>query len=391
MVTIALSAHDVERWVWFTEGEAGDYAQMWLTLENEQTDNSGTAPVDRKQRVASDALPARQSIRRVRDPPPGAARRAACRRYRASSSPSAPRRSSTASTATPRDRAARARCSNFEETRGLVDGAHRAASRHRAHRRARAALRPRGLGRRARACTPCSSPDATRRDHDSSCSTGSRTGSSRTVGPSAQDFDVAASALEVDDMPYRRLVDADRRADRPGSTATDRAAELDASRRSPTRRSGSSRRSSRASAARRSRSSRRRAARARRRSRSTWRPVSPRSRRTPSCSSTPTCSSATSPPRSALAPERTIVDAVADVAADEIVLKTALHPPRRRVLRHRERAVARARRHGRRRTLSARLIERLRAIVPLRRSSTRRPASVSTRSSRSSTSPTPCS
>ncbi|MBM7831989.1 pilus assembly protein CpaB [Agromyces cerinus] len=45
MVTIALSAHDVERWVWFSEGEAGDYAQMWLTLENDLTDNSGTAPV----------------------------------------------------------------------------------------------------------------------------------------------------------------------------------------------------------------------------------------------------------------------------------------------------------------------------------------------------------
>lgn len=46
MVTIALSAHDIERWVWFTEGEAADYAQMWLTLENESTDNSGTSPVD---------------------------------------------------------------------------------------------------------------------------------------------------------------------------------------------------------------------------------------------------------------------------------------------------------------------------------------------------------
>ncbi len=45
MVTIALSAHDVERWVWFTEGEAANYAQMWLTLENETTDNSGTSPV----------------------------------------------------------------------------------------------------------------------------------------------------------------------------------------------------------------------------------------------------------------------------------------------------------------------------------------------------------
>lgn len=45
MLTIALSAHDVERWVWFTEGEAGDYASMWLTLQNDTTNNSGTAPV----------------------------------------------------------------------------------------------------------------------------------------------------------------------------------------------------------------------------------------------------------------------------------------------------------------------------------------------------------
>ena len=45
MLTIALSAHDIERWVWFTEGESGNYAQMWLTLENEATDNSGTSPV----------------------------------------------------------------------------------------------------------------------------------------------------------------------------------------------------------------------------------------------------------------------------------------------------------------------------------------------------------
>lgn len=45
MVTIALSAHDIERWVWFTEGEAASYAHMWLTLENELTDNSGTSPV----------------------------------------------------------------------------------------------------------------------------------------------------------------------------------------------------------------------------------------------------------------------------------------------------------------------------------------------------------
>jgi len=45
MLTIALSAHDIERWVWFTEGEANNYANMWLTLENEKTDNSGTSPV----------------------------------------------------------------------------------------------------------------------------------------------------------------------------------------------------------------------------------------------------------------------------------------------------------------------------------------------------------
>lgn len=45
MLTIALSAHDAERWVFFTEGFDGDYAKMWLTLETPETDNSGTAPV----------------------------------------------------------------------------------------------------------------------------------------------------------------------------------------------------------------------------------------------------------------------------------------------------------------------------------------------------------
>jgi len=45
MLTIALSTHDVERWVWFAEGESANYAQMWLTLENEATDNSGSSPV----------------------------------------------------------------------------------------------------------------------------------------------------------------------------------------------------------------------------------------------------------------------------------------------------------------------------------------------------------
>lgn len=45
MVTIALTAPDVERWIWFAEGEAAQYAQMWLTLENENTVNTGTRPV----------------------------------------------------------------------------------------------------------------------------------------------------------------------------------------------------------------------------------------------------------------------------------------------------------------------------------------------------------
>jgi pilus assembly protein CpaB len=46
MLTIALSTPDVERWVWFTEGEAADYAQMWVTLQNEATDTSGSRWVD---------------------------------------------------------------------------------------------------------------------------------------------------------------------------------------------------------------------------------------------------------------------------------------------------------------------------------------------------------
>lgn len=46
MLTIALSTHDVARWVWFSEGESAGWAQMWLTLENEKTDTSGSSPVD---------------------------------------------------------------------------------------------------------------------------------------------------------------------------------------------------------------------------------------------------------------------------------------------------------------------------------------------------------
>ena len=45
MLTIALSTHDVERWVWFAEGEDSDYANMWLTLQNESTDTGGSPPV----------------------------------------------------------------------------------------------------------------------------------------------------------------------------------------------------------------------------------------------------------------------------------------------------------------------------------------------------------
>ncbi len=46
LLTIALSTHDVERWVWFTEGEASGYANMWLTLQTDATDTSGSLRVD---------------------------------------------------------------------------------------------------------------------------------------------------------------------------------------------------------------------------------------------------------------------------------------------------------------------------------------------------------
>ncbi|MDQ4213401.1 hypothetical protein [Microbacterium capsulatum] len=45
MLTIALSANDAARWVWYTEGVAGNYAHMWLTLENAKTSNSGAGPI----------------------------------------------------------------------------------------------------------------------------------------------------------------------------------------------------------------------------------------------------------------------------------------------------------------------------------------------------------
>lgn len=41
MLTIALNTHDVERWVWAVDGNAS----VWLTLENEQTNNGGSGPV----------------------------------------------------------------------------------------------------------------------------------------------------------------------------------------------------------------------------------------------------------------------------------------------------------------------------------------------------------
>lgn len=46
MLTIALGTHDIERWVWFTEGEDQAYASMWLTLQSESTDTSGSSSVD---------------------------------------------------------------------------------------------------------------------------------------------------------------------------------------------------------------------------------------------------------------------------------------------------------------------------------------------------------
>lgn len=42
MLTIALSTHDVERWVWAVDGGAS----IWLTLENDATDNGGSSPAD---------------------------------------------------------------------------------------------------------------------------------------------------------------------------------------------------------------------------------------------------------------------------------------------------------------------------------------------------------
>ena len=49
MLTIALSTHDVERWVWFAEGEEDPrhpYADMWLTLQNDATDTGGSSAVN---------------------------------------------------------------------------------------------------------------------------------------------------------------------------------------------------------------------------------------------------------------------------------------------------------------------------------------------------------
>ena len=43
--------HDIERWVWFAEGEAHDYANMWLTLQNDATDTSGLVAGRPEQRL----------------------------------------------------------------------------------------------------------------------------------------------------------------------------------------------------------------------------------------------------------------------------------------------------------------------------------------------------
>ncbi|GAA4375692.1 Flp pilus assembly protein CpaB [Agromyces bauzanensis] len=40
MVTVALSTHDIEKWAWAAEGNAG----VWLTLQNEATDVGGSSP-----------------------------------------------------------------------------------------------------------------------------------------------------------------------------------------------------------------------------------------------------------------------------------------------------------------------------------------------------------
>ncbi|KRC61910.1 hypothetical protein ASE14_14090 [Agromyces sp. Root81] len=46
MVTVALTTHQVERWVWAAEGyERGVDVGVWLTLENAATDNGGSSPV----------------------------------------------------------------------------------------------------------------------------------------------------------------------------------------------------------------------------------------------------------------------------------------------------------------------------------------------------------
>lgn len=51
MLTVALATHDAERLVWATEGyeRAGDYIPyvgIWVTLQNEATDTSGSSPVN---------------------------------------------------------------------------------------------------------------------------------------------------------------------------------------------------------------------------------------------------------------------------------------------------------------------------------------------------------
>ena len=276
---------------------------MWLTLENEQTDNSGTAP-STEATPGSDSLPPGQPFRRVRDPSSGSARRSACRG--AGRVPHVRRgRCGRRVDGTPRI-ALLGPVLNYEETHGLVEAL---TERHpdvglivvREQRSdledwvdelsLHAVLSPAGT-RRPRPGAARPALRLARRE---------RPGASRATSTAAtriaDDDDRDLTGRFCDGAPTRRLPT---RARMPRSI------------RNRARRAGvgASRRSRRASPARRSPWSRRRVARARRRSRSTSRPASPRSRRTRSCSSMPTCSSATSRRRSTSKPERTIVDAV---------------------------------------------------------------------------------
>ncbi len=76
MLTIALSTHDVERWVWFTEGEAQRLREH-VAHPRERRDRHQRLVPGRSEATSShDSLPPRQSFRRIRVPSSVAARRA---------------------------------------------------------------------------------------------------------------------------------------------------------------------------------------------------------------------------------------------------------------------------------------------------------------------------